>query len=317
MSESTFLNKLEKVIECEYTEVLAYFILKTENGNEIKKADFRKEVLNTIKQRLIESLKEEKEKFEKDNNRCIIPLSQSDDRKNVVYQYDFDDELALFKSMELVYQSSTDIEIFNFDNDNLSDIEYFLFEIGTAENKIVLCRKNYPFNLIHQGKGRFFFTKSDSQFELIKDDILRIDSSIDVILADGIFYIINLTYLDINKDFAAVVTKRAKNALSCIKNLDIADIDCLTKRLSDVPFARRLIKISSTSPVLKLPATDVIKFVQQDTTLSNVLKINAGKIDISTKKAQNSFIKLLNDDYLYSKLTKSNYETVAKNKLEQ
>lgn len=314
MLKDEFLNKLTKVVENEYTEVLVYFVLKSSNS--IRKADFRKDVLITIKQGLIESLNVERSLFNKDSSRDVIPLSQSDDKKNVVYQYDLSDKPSFLSAIEKIALSDkTEIDLFHFENDKLSDIEYFVFELGTADNKIVVFRKNYPFNLMHQGSGRFFFTKSDSQFELIKDDILRIDSAIDGIFMNEMFYVLNMSYLDNNQDFASIISKHAKEVMENLKELNIADVECLTERLSDVSFSRRLIKISRDSPVLKLSADSILDFVNHDNSLSKVLKIKNGKIDLSSKKAQNSFIKLLNDDYLYSRLTENTYETSAKNKI--
>ncbi len=314
MLKDDFLDQLTKVVEDEYTEVLVYFVLKS--SDEIKKADFRKDVLNAVKKGLIESLNVERSLFDKDPNCDVVPLSQSDDRKNVVYQYDLDDKPPFLKTIETVATPQrADIEVFRFESDKLSDIEYFVFEMGTADNKIVLCRKNFPFNLMHQSNGRFFFTKSDSQFELISDDILRMDSAIDGILIDGMFYVLNMAYLDNNQDFVSIISKKATEVIGNLKKLDIADMDCMKERLSDISFSRRLIKISSNSPVLKLSAQSILDFVSKDASLSRVLRIKEGKIDLSSKKAQNSFIKLLNDDYLYSRLTKNKYETLAKNKL--
>ncbi len=314
MLKDNFLYRLKEIVENEYTEVLVYFVLRS--SNEIKKADFRKDVLDAVKQGLIESLKAERSLFDKDPNRDVVLLSQSDDRKNVVYQYDFDDKPLFLQTIEkIAAYTRADVNVFRFESDKLSDIEYFVFEIGTADNKIVLWRKNFPFNLMHQSNGRFFFTKSDSQFELIRDDILRMDSAIDGILMDGMFYVLNMAYLDNNQDFTSIISKQATDAIEKLKKLDIADMDCIKERLSDISFSRRLIKISRNSPVLKLSAQSILDFVSEDTSLSKVLKIKEGKIDLSSKKAQNSFIKLLNDDYLYSRLTKNTYETLAKNKL--
>lgn len=49
--------------------------------------------------------------------------------------------------------------------------------------------------------------------------------------------------------------------------------------------------------------------------LKNVLKIENDKIKLPSKKSQDSFIRLLNDDFLYSKLSKRDYESKAKNRI--
>jgi hypothetical protein len=58
--------------------------------------------------------------------------------------------------------------------------------------------------------------------------------------------------------------------------------------------------------------------VQGRTELSKVLKLNEDdKFDLSTKVAQNKFISLLSDDYLFSELSKKYYDSKAKKPMEK
>ena len=66
-----------------------------------------------------------------------------------------------------------------------------------------------------------------------------------------------------------------------------------------------------------MPAEDVIRFVSQHEKLRNVLRVGDGRIKLSSKKAQDYFVRLMNDDFLHSQLTSQDYTSTSKNKLEQ
>ena len=70
-----------------------------------------------------------------------------------------------------------------------------------------------------------------------------------------------------------------------------------------------------SSPITEMPVADILSFVKSHDVLKNILKIENDKIKLTSKKSQDSFIRLLNDDFLYSQLSKINYETKAKNRI--
>lgn len=59
---------------------------------------------------------------------------------------------------------------------------------------------------------------------------------------------------------------------------------------------------------------DIMNFVEQNLQKLN-FKIEDGRILIDTLQSLNCLYKLLNDDYVSSKLTKNDYESIAKNKI--
>ena len=66
-----------------------------------------------------------------------------------------------------------------------------------------------------------------------------------------------------------------------------------------------------------MPSTQIMQFVKNHPVLGNEFKYNANgdKIKLTTKKSQNFFLKLMNDDFLHSQLTDYDYMTPAKDKL--
>ena len=281
MNKNDFISKLQGVIEQgDDFQVLIYFALNTENGVCLKKADIKRNVLLDIGKGYKNSIQEEINLFTQDNERDLLDLSSRDERMNVVYRYDLpDEEPSFFALMREAYESHdadyfTSSKVFNFDNDKLSDINYFIIEVGTTNNKIVIYRNNYNINLMRQSRGRFYISKSETQFDLVKEDILRLDSQIDALMFDNEFFITNLSYLDNNKEFASIIIGRASEALTHIEELNIVDsIEGMQERLTEISFARRVMRALDTSPITEIPKKDIFDFVRNHDVLKNVLKI--------------------------------------------
>lgn len=324
MTKDDFTTKLQSIINLgEDFHVLVYFAMHTAEGPCIlKKANIKQEVLLNMRQGYIDSIQHEIDLFNQDNERDLLDLSTRDERQNVVYRYDLpDEEPSFFALMREAYEHHeanyfTNDKMFNFENDNLSKINYFIIEVGSVDNKIVIYRNNFNINLMCQSSGRFFIFKSDTQFDQVNESILRMDSQIDALLFDGQFLITNLSYLDNNKEFSSIIVKRASTALEQIKNLNLVDsIEGMKERLPEISFARRLMRALDSSPVPDLSKDVVFDFITNHNVLRDVLRIENNKIQLPTKKAQDSFIRLLNDDFLYSKLTSRDYESRAKNRM--
>ena len=271
MNKNDFISKLQGVIEQgDDFQVLIYFALNTENGVCLKKADIKRNVLLDIGKGYKNSIQEEINLFTQDNERDLLDLSSRDERMNVVYRYDLpDEEPSFFALMREAYESHdadyfTSSKVFNFDNDKLSDINYFIIEVGTTNNKIVIYRNNYNINLMRQSRGRFYISKSETQFDLVKEDILRLDSQIDALMFDNEFFITNLSYLDNNKEFASIIIGRASEALTHIEELNIVDsIEGMQERLTEISFARRVMRALDSSPITEIPKKDIFDFMSK------------------------------------------------------
>lgn len=319
MTTEEFKEKMQSLIDLDDDfSAIVFFAVKGEEGIVLKKANIINEVLIGIAEGYREALAIELSRFEDDDQMLVLNLSDRDDRGNVVYRYDIPDEQpSYFEVMkEPIGPQPVDYvgeKMFNFDRDSFSDIDYFVVRLGTEDNNIVIYRNNFNVNLMKQGRGRFYLNKSGTQIAKVENDILRMDSQIDCMLIDDDFYIINLKNLDTSKEFSAIIRRRADAAIDQIADLPyIDDVEVLRQRLDDLSFARRLMRAMDNSPVTALPQNDVLDFVRGHQKLGNLIRINGDKFDLSTKRSQSAFISLLNDDFLYSKLTRRDYESSAK-----
>lgn len=322
MNTQEFKEKMESLVALEADfSALVFFAMRSAEGVVLKKANMKAEALAGIADGYRESLASELERFNHDDHMAVLSLSDRDERGNVIYRYDIPDvEPSYFSLMkEPVSEPAVDYteqKMFNFDNDSFSDIDYFVIRLGSEDNQIVVYRDNFNVNLMKQARGRFYLNKSGTQIDKLENDILRMDSQIDCMLIDDDFYIVNLRNLDTSKEFATIIRGRANEAIDQIAVLDFVDnVEGLRRHLEDLSFARRLMRAMDNSPVTGLPSNVVLNFVRNHQKLSTLLRIKEGKIDLATKKSQSAFVSLLNDDFLYSKLTQRDYESSSKDQL--
>ena len=316
---------LEAIIRINQIGVNVFFIMKNDqNEFNIKKADIRQDATNTLITSLISNLQSIVDEIDANDDFRVLNLSEADDRSSAIYEYDLDEQPETFRLMDDVathieagYYSTENGNVFLFDTDKLEHIDGYIIKLGDSDNNILLYRKNYPVNVFKQNKI-FFIKGDDSQFSIMKNDFLRIDAKVDFFRLGSSVLIYNLSILEKFSDFHQIITAEASNSIEQIDELDLVEnIEVLSERINELSFARKLTKISTTSPVFTLQKAHVISFAQSHRLLSTAFKYSEnGSIILDTKKSQNLFIRLLNDDFLHSELSNTDYITPAKDKLD-
>ncbi|MEG0760683.1 MAG: anti-phage protein KwaB, partial [Chryseobacterium sp.] len=285
------------------------------NNGELKRAD----IIESTKESLVSQYQSSFNYLCTNDELSFLNLSSPDDRNNVLYLYDLPERPDLFSHLETLssIQNIEGLEYFNFTQDSLADIEGYFVLFGTATNNVLFFRKQMSVNLFKRGKT-YLKRLHDSQFTDVQDEFLRIDGKIDLFCVDSNVIIWNVKILERHYEFRYIMQNEATQTLEQISGLEILEnLDVLQERVSDVSFVRKLSKIASNSPVFTLPATSIIQFVRSHSVLSEYFRFNSGedKIMLDTKKSQDWFLKLMNDDFLHSQLTDFHYQTPAKDKL--
>lgn len=309
-------TKIESIVQMEALGINVYFLLNTEPGQTIKRAN----IIENVKANLVTEYRYSLNQVVAKEDLTMIDLSSADDRQTAIYLYDLEEQPAVFTYFESIQNDNEEnpIPLFEFDIDNLADLEGYFISIGDFENNVILYRKQMPINLFRQGK--IYLVKGhDTQFDKIDKEFLRIDAKIDVISADDSIIINNISILERHYEFRAIIEHEAEASLENINGLDILEnIEVLQERVSDTTFARKLSKISTTSPVFNLPTEHIMQFVRNHNILGNEFRYSEdeSKILLDTKKSQNFFLRLMNDDFLHSQLTNFDYMTPAKDRLQ-
>ena len=322
MTKEALQQKLDGLIAQQECGMNLYFILHQQDDYILKKANAKNEALAPIKTVLRDNLLQLRQMMDEPTF-AVLNLSGAEDRKNVIYQYDLEEELRPISLMKEVdanlfndgYFTANNNRVFNFDTDNFEDVDAWVASYGVEGNHIIIYRKTFSVNLLKQGRNLFIF-KDAEQIDIVKDDIFRIDGKIDFFLLDNTALIYNISILEKFNDFKDIVQRSARSSIQQIAAVDLVeDIAKLRERAeSDISFARKLIKVTTNALILNVVDKErIIQFAREHAYLSRRLKVSAdNKFELEKKSAQNLFIQLLDDAFLHSELSSNDYLSPGK-----
>ncbi len=248
----------------------------------------------------------------------LLKLSSSDERQNAMYIYDLDDIPAELTYLDDIIKSD-DHSLLDLSSNSLNKIKALIIEIGNNDKQIVLYKLVAPINIFN--RQSFFLKKSKTRLEKIDDEFLRVVPAFDVIKIDDVLIIKDIKFLEKHFGFHNIIKKNAELGMNTIKNLQLVENpDVLTELIDEVKWARKFVKVNTSSPVIKakIPNESIIEFCKNFPKLSKKIRFNedGDKILLDTKVSKDLFIKVLMDDFLTSELTTFHYESVAKDSLE-
>lgn len=318
MEIDEFKEKVSNVLSAEGCSAEFFFLLDSDEGMNVKSVDINDEDHAELEEMFISSLGET---VLLNDDLSLISLSGADDRKNAVYEYDLDDVPQELSYLKYVIENEG-FETFDLGSDDLSHLEGILILLGNQDVQLALYKYQYPVTLLKKDNGfNLMKPKGENRFKKLDSDILKINSKFEFIKIDGKYYILDIKTLERFFGFHDAVKNVAKKGVENIKAADIV-MDCavLEARLDDISFARKLVKSASNSPVLgKIPNAQVIGFTKNHPALRGKFKYSddGNQINLKTKKSQNLFLKLLNDDFLQSELTRLYYDSIAKDSVDE
>jgi hypothetical protein len=308
---NTLIENLKDILSNDTLSIVIYFKLK--NG-EVKLADINKDALPRILTLYKDKIKKEiidKEDLE------LLNLSEVDERKNVIYKYDFDKSREPFLSIEQVIEDR-EIKTFSFSKDTLENIDGIIAKISNANHGIYLYTKFYPVNLMKPGRA-VNLLPSDHRLVMFDGKLIQITGKYDILRLNQEYYLKKYEMLERFYQFNDVTKERAKSYFEEISKIKIIDNeDKLFLYIeNNSSRARKFIKVMSSSIVIKkkIPNEQLISFVSTNPKLKDNIETNDDKtkFKLKTNKHCDFFIKLLDDDFLKSELTQEQYEAIAKN----
>lgn len=192
----------------------------------------------------------------------------------------------------------------------------FLITIGNDANAIVLFRKYYPIHLMKQGNLIIKFV--NNSFSLVDNEaIVRFDTRYQCIKLNGLWYTNDLDMFETVFQFDEVQKSQAIAAFNELRTLNLfeGDEELFTTFLLKKSMYRKILRIVESSQVLKkeIPMQTILDFSRNDNSFKGKFQYNqSGQILINSQIAMMHFLKLMNDDYLYSKLTNVTYDSSEK-----
>lgn len=319
------IRELKNEIQTMFTEnigIRLYAVLKNADGNIVKAVNIADEEneygnsSNELLQGFCESVSNLLCIYDEDNE--IMKLSSADERGKAIYYYDLEQLPNEMSMLKFVSESVNITETFCFAEDTLEEISAFIIQIGNADHSLVLYKQQYPVSLLKRDKYMLTPIPHENRFKKYDKDILRIDFNCQFALWEGEIYIFDIEKMERICSFHEVIINEAKKSIEVIGETGILDnVDVLYDELDSITFARKLTRLYKDSKVLgKVSNKELIDFMQRHTYFEkNPIKIteDGNKLLLDTKKSKAAFIKLLNDDLLTSQLTKTDYESLAKN----
>lgn len=295
-----------------------YFLLDSDGGMQVKSVDINQVDQTELANIFISSISNN---VLLNDELSLVPISSADDRSNAIYQYDLEYIPIELTHLKNIIESDS-FEKFSFSDDALMNLEGILILIGNQDNQLAIYKHHYPVTLLKKDSG-FSLTKmrDANRFKKLDQDILRLDPKFQFIKINGIYYILDIKALERFFGFHDAIKNVAIRGVENIKNSNLVmNCDVFDARLDDISFSRKLVKSANKSPVLSvIPNNQIILFSNTHPALRGKFKYSRDgtQLNLNTQKSQNLFLKLLNDDFLQSELTKKYYESVAKDNVNE
>lgn len=314
MSISELKEGLTSFMALDDLSLTIYLRLKSE---EIRLADVNNDILPEMRNLFFEKI-----------NYLIIDkpdlslrnLSEADDRKNVLYEYDFEEELGLFTQINSL-EENLEPDRFNFNENGIDDIDGLIIRIGNSSNSITLYSKSYPINVIKRD-AIFKLVPSETRFEKFDKPLLKVNGSFEIIKYESKYYILKYEMLERKYGFEKLIRSTAESSITKISDIGLVqNLSKLQENLETLSFARKFVKAAKYSPVINmgLTASRILDFVKTHHSLAGKFKFNEAEdqIILDTTKSCNLFLKLLDDDFLNSLLTGIEYDSSVKDQIGQ
>lgn len=294
---------------------LMFFILKEQNAFVSRKVELSADAQLSL---TMEVKLELNEFFEGDY--VLRDITAVDLRQDAIFRYNLLDYPPQLNSLIETLDSPGTIPDFNHVNDNVTALKAIVVVLGNGNESLSIYKHHYPTNTYRRnGFSLLRAGIAQDRFEKLDQEIIRMGHTIDFIY-DGVdVFVTNFKVLEKFFGFKEAVKADASVKLATLTARNIIEsVAALEDRITtqgDVTFARKVIRAISHSRVLDTVVNDqIIQFIKQHHSLSKKIKINVAETQIilDTKVSQNFFMKLLNDDYLKSELTKFEYDADSK-----
>lgn len=291
-----------------------YVVYNNKIGEEqVRIADIDSQSGIELKKQFLEYLSD---KFLSSNEISLLNISEADNRKNVVYNYDLVEKPEGLNSMNIIAQNDNQVQ-FSFNNDDFNAIKAFVIAIGTENDKILIFKKHHHLSVL-KGITSFGIKVNDHRFVRVREDIIKLSPNIDFIQIEDELLIINLKTLESGFGFEDIIRKKSTENIDAIEAINLLeDISILREMAADLKNAKHFMKIKANSPVMQLPVSTVLDFVKSFKPIMHKFRLSQDgtRLKLDTKVSRKLFLSLINDDLLTSELTKLYYEGIAKDQL--
>ena len=278
------------------------------NIKEEDKPDLLKMFIDEIQSKLIN-----------DDNYLLEDYSTSLKREDVLHLYDlpnYTDEMnCCLNVLELDNPDNFNAKITPVENIN----GMYVVIRGNIGQNIVLYKYILTIDKTYTRSSFLFFGKDDELFERQKETLLRITPSFHLIYIADRIILTDMKKLESTLHLDAILKRETEQHISSIKGRNLIASDNYLRKACESPNMCKKLRHALTKGKVVLKSisnTDIVSFAEKK---KNKLKlhVNASKdrFDLRSKAEAVRFIKLMDDDYLYSELTKEDYDSNNKDSM--
>lgn len=253
----------------------------------------------------------------------IIDFSTADERKNRYYNYDLAEVPEGLKMLPTVI-GNADIGEYDMNAHQLTDLDHLIIVMSDGgDHKFSIYKQLSSVEKITKSEKSLLARINLDNPRIVEETkpLLRIGPSFQAIWVDGKYVVLNDKFLESNFKMLDILKNEAKKHLGKVKDSGLLlSTKKLEKYANTTAFSRKLVKVLKDSLIIKnnIPRKDVIDFIEGD----DELKVNLPRaekdgekyVNITKKDEALAFLDLLNDEFVYSELTKQKYKAPDKDK---
>lgn len=315
MTSEELIEKLGFLTDGSEIGLTMYFILSDSDGTRIRRADIDEGARQALKSQFLEAVNRE---ILANQDLFVADISTVDGHTSGVFYYDLEAQPDGLGVVNDILNGGAPIENFNFNDDDYKEIFGYVFVLGNERDQVALYKKHYPISVVRRTRT-VLLRKSETRLTEVDDDVIRVDSSFQFLQVDDELFILNTKTLEQFFSFETIVSNRATASVQIIRDLDfITDIAVLEDLVTDMRFAKKLMRLNAASPVLQLHGQRLCEFIKQHPKLRSRIRLNDDEtlVNLDTKVSIELFLKLLDDDFLKSELTDFLYEAERKTSIQ-
>ena len=280
--------------------------------------------LFNIEDQFLDELKElfiEEIKLVTDNqspNFTLENYSSSTKQLDAIFQYDLQDdlrpEMQLMKDVQAIIEPN--LFVINPEN-SIDQVNGLYIVIRSANHVISLYKHIFGVDKIYAQKN-WFLVHSNEQFVKQQESMLRISPTFQMLCVDDDIIMTDIQKLERIMDLKAVLTNAAAQHIATIVNAKqlVTRSDLLEEVSNEPTMAKKLIHAVTVGKVFlkNISNAVIIAFAQKKGAKLN-MSYQGNQFDLTNKAEARRFIKLIDDDYLTSELTKEDYDANQKQEL--
>lgn len=313
MTREELITQLQGIVALGPGAGVEMYFLVEENGAQlIREVDIDDDAAEQIRLVLTGQIAS---KFINNPELRLAKLSDADDRKNTVYEYDHAELPWDLEALRTIKANRAHPE-FSFADHPMESVLAMVFVLGANGNEVVIYKKRYTVSVIQRGTSFLGFFEEDKRFVPFEKDIIRVNDKFEFILVKNEVIVCSVPTLEKFYGFDAIVTREATNRMSLIREANLIEgLEDLERLVTErLPAAKKLVKAKKAAIILKKPAKKIFTFAQKNPRLKGKFKLSEDgtRLVLSTIEARQLFLRLLDDDFLRSQLTGLAYETSNK-----